>query len=55
MIGRIFGGGSSQEEEQLDKELETDRNDNFVQTNPEFIQTEAERNAEDEKHSISSK
>ena len=47
-IGRIFGGGSSQEEEQLDKELETDRNDNFVQTNPEFIQTEAERNAEDE-------
>ena len=48
-IGRIFGGGSSQEEEQLDKELETDRNDNFVQTNPEFIQTEAERNAEDEK------
>ena len=48
-IGRIFGGGSTQEEEQLDKELETDRNDNFVQTNPEFIQTEAERNAEDEK------
>ena len=48
-IGRIFSGGSTQEEEELDKELETDRNDNFVQTNPEFIQTEAERNAEDEK------
>ena len=47
-IGRMFGGGSTQEEEQLDKELETDRNDNFVQTNPDFIQTEAERNAEDE-------
>ena len=48
-IGRMFGGGSTQEEKELDKELETDPNDNFVQTQPSFIQTEAERNAEDEK------
>ena len=47
-IGRMFGGGSTQEEKELDKELETDQNDNFVQTNPSFIDTEAERNAEDE-------
>ena len=47
-IGRMFGGGSTQEEEELDKELETDPNDNFVQTNPSFIDTEAQRNAEDE-------
>ena len=48
-IGRMFGGDSTQEEKELDKELETDPNDNFVQTQPSFIQTEAERNAEDEK------
>ena len=47
-IGRMFGGDSTQEEKELDKELETDPNDNFVQTQPSFIQTEAQRNAEDE-------
>ena len=45
-IGRMFGGDSSKEEEELDKELETDRNDNFVQRQPSFIKTEAQRNAE---------
>ena len=47
-IGRLFSRNNTQEEDELDKELETDQNDNFVQTNPSFIQTEAERNAEDE-------
>ena len=48
-IGRMFRGNSTEEEKELDKELETDPNDNFVQTQPSFIQTEAQRNAEDEK------
>ena len=47
-IGRMFGGDSTQEEKELDKELETDPNDNFVQTQPSFIDTEAQRNKEDE-------
>jgi len=47
-IGRMFRGNSTEEEKELNKELEIDPNDNFVQTQPSFIQTEAQRNAEDE-------
>ena len=41
--GGIFGGGEQQEQEQ---EQEVDPNDNFVQRQPSFIKTEAQRNAE---------
>ena len=47
-IGRMFGGDSTQEEKELDKELETDRNDNFVQNQSNSFRQKLQRNAEDE-------
>ena len=41
--GGIFGGGEQQQQEQ---EQKVDPNDNFVQRQPSFIKTEAQRNAE---------
>ena len=41
--GGIFGGGEQQQQEE---EQKVDPNDNFVQRQPSFIKTEAQRNAE---------
>ena len=41
--GNLFGGG---EEKQKEEEKKVDPNDNFVQRQPSFIKTEAQRNAE---------
>lgn len=41
--GNLFGGG---EEQKKEEEKKVDPNDNFVQRQPSFIKTEAQRNAE---------